>query len=121
MPTPDLEEWLRRQDFPIEETVTLERWLSYLESEFGIHKGSLEVAKEIFEERYEFYEPLGIRAVERHYTVRGEPMVETRYVIKGYRGLWGRERMLEIAEELAEERGEYTWAERARRMREEEE
>jgi len=120
MPTPDFEEWLRRQDFPIEETVTLDRWLRYLEDELGIHGGSLEVAKGIFEERYELWEELGIRPVVRHYTIDGEPFEETRYAIKGNRGLWGRESMLLFAEAMAEELGYYEFAERIRAIRREE-
>jgi len=120
MVTPDFEEWLRRQDFPIEETVTLDRWLRYLEDELGIHGGSLEVAKGIFEERYELWEELGIRPVTRHYTVEGEPFEETRYAIKGNRGLWGREAMLLFAEAMAEDLGYYEMAERIRAIRREE-
>jgi hypothetical protein len=120
MVTPDFEDWLRRQDFPIETTVTLDRWLNYLEEELGIHGGSLDVAEKIFHERFELWEELGIRPVERHYTVEGEPFVETRYGIAGNPGLWGRETMLLFAEAMAEEMGLYEFAERIRAIRREE-
>jgi hypothetical protein len=120
MVTPDFEDWLRRQDFPIETTVTLDRWLNYLEEELGIHGGSLDVAEKIFSERFELWEELGIRPVERHYTVEGEPFVETRYGIAGNPGLWGRESMLLFAEAMAEELGYYEMAERVRAIRREE-
>jgi hypothetical protein len=120
MVTPDFEDWLRRQDFPIETTVTLDRWLNYLEEELGIHGGSLDVAEKIFSERFELWEELGIRPVERHYTVEGEPFTETRYGIAGNPGLWGRESMLLFAEAMAEELGYYEMAERVRAIRREE-
>jgi hypothetical protein len=120
MVTPDFEDWLRRQDFPIETTVTLDRWLNYLEEELGIHGGSLDVAEKIFSERFELWEELGIRPVERHYTVEGEPFTETRYGIAGNPGLWGRESMLLFAEAMAEELGYYEMAERIRAIRREE-
>jgi hypothetical protein len=120
MVTPDFEDWLRRQDFPIETTVTLDRWLGYLEEELGIHGGSLDVAEKIFHERFELWEELGIRPVERHYTVEGESFVETRYGIAGNPGLWGRESMLLFAEAMAEELGYYEMAERIRAIRREE-
>jgi hypothetical protein len=120
MVTPDFEDWLRRQDFPIETTVTLDRWLNYLEEELGIHGGSLDVAEKIFSERFELWEELGIRPVERHYTVEGEPFTETRYGIAGNPGLWGRESMLLFAEAMAEEQGLYEMAERIRAIRREE-
>ena len=120
MPTPDFEEWLRRQDFPIEETVTLDRWLGYLERELGITGGSLEVAKGIFEERYEIWEELGIRPVPIKRVIEGEVFEETRYGIKGNPGLWGREAMLLFAEAMAEDLGYYEMAERIRAIRREE-
>jgi len=120
MVTPDFEEWLRRQDFPIEATVTLERWLDYLEQELGIHGGSLDVAAGIYEEKYEVFAPVGIRPVTRRYQARGEWFEETRYVIPGRRGLWGRERALTWAETLAEAKGYYDIARRARELREHE-
>jgi hypothetical protein len=120
MVTPDFEEWLRRQDYPVSETVTLDRWLHYLEEKLDIHKGSLEVAKPIFAERFELWEEVGIRPVKREYTVEGEPFTETRYGIKGSPGLWGRESALLFAEAMAEELGLYEFAERVRAIRREE-
>ena len=120
MVTPDFEDWLRRQDFPIETTVTLDRWLNYLEEELGIHGGSLDVAEKIFSERFELWEELGIRPVEITRYIEGEPFKETRYGIKGNPGLWGRESMLLFAEAMAEDLGYYEMAERIRAIRREE-
>ena len=103
MVTEDFEEWLRRQDIPITETVSVDRYLDYLKEEFGIHGASLDVAEDIYHEKYDYFYPLGIRPIERHYKVEGEPMVETRYGISGYPGLWGYEKTLEIALRKAEE------------------
>lgn len=104
--TPDFEEWLGRQEFPVEETVDLERWLEYLEAEMGIHGGSLDVAREIYGERYKGLEEYGIRPVERHYYIAGEPFVETRYAISEMRGLFGKFRAYEIGSERAREAGD---------------
>jgi hypothetical protein len=120
VPTPDFEEWLRRQDFPVEETVTLDRFLDYLERELGVHGGSLDVASEVYEERFEIMEELGVRPLPRIYFVRGELRVETRYAVSGAPGLWGRETALRIAEERAYQRGLTEWAEIMRSKREEE-
>jgi hypothetical protein len=120
MVTKDLEKWLERADIPIEEATTLDRYLDYLEENLGIHGGSLKVAEKIFGERYELWDVVGIRAIERHYTVRGEPFVETRYGIAGKPGLWGREKMLDIAEERAWEMGLEEFALRIRAIRQEE-
>jgi hypothetical protein len=120
MVTPDFEDWLRRADIPVEETVTLDRYLGYLQEELGIKGGSLEVAKDIYSERYELWEELGIRPVPRKYTVEGEEFTETRYGIAGNPGLWGRESMLLFAEAMAEEQGLEEMAERIRAIRREE-
>jgi hypothetical protein len=120
MVTPDFEDWLRRADIPVEETVTLDRYLGYLQEELGIKGKSLDVAKDIYSERYELWEELGIRPVPRHYTVEGEEFTETRYGIAGNPGLWGREAMLLFAEAMAEEEGLLEMAERIRAIRREE-
>lgn len=101
MTTPDFEDWLGRQEVPVEDTVTVDKYVSYLEEELGIRGGSLDVARTVYEDRYEILPTLGIRPIERHYTYMGEPFVETRYAIKGYPGLWGKTRMYEIAIEKA--------------------
>jgi len=120
MTTPDLEEWLRRAEIPIEETVTLDRYINYLKEELGLKGGSLEVAEDIYHERYELWEELGIRPVVRRYYVEGERFEETRYAIAGNPGLWGREAMLLFAEAMAEDLGYYEMAERIRAIRREE-
>jgi len=107
MVTPDFEDWLERQDIPVEDTTELDKYLTYLEDQLGIHGKSLEVGAKIYDERYEIMETLGIRAVERHYTVQGEPFVETRYGISEMPGLWGRYRATEIAAERAQAAGRY--------------
>lgn len=105
MTTPDFKDWLGRQEIPIEDTTTVDKYDAYLERELGIHGGSLDVAHEFYEERYEILPTLGIRPFERHYLFRGVPSVETRYAIKGYPGAWGKTRMYEIAAEIADDMG----------------
>jgi len=105
MVTPDFEDWLERQDVPIEETTNLEDYQTYLEEELGIHGGSLEVAKDVYSSKYVYESQLGIRAIEYHGVIRGIEYTDTRYGITGRPGLWGRESMLSIAEEIATERG----------------
>jgi len=105
MVTEDFEEWLRRQDVPIYYQTTVDRYLDYLKKEFQLSGGSLDVAEEIYYEKYDYFYPLGIRPIERHYTVKGEPMVETRYGISGHPGLWGYEKAIEIGIRKAEEMG----------------
>jgi len=105
MVTPDFEDWLERQDVPIEETTTLEDYQTYLEEELGIHGGSLAVAAHIYEEMYNYLPQLNIRPIDYHGVAFGYEYTDTRYGIKGYPGLWGRESMLSIAEEIATERG----------------
>jgi len=111
MTTPDFEDWLNRQDIPVEDTVTLDRFLGYLEDELGIHGGSLGIAEETYTERYKGLEEYGIRAVARHYTFMGEPFVETRYAIKGELGLFGKFRAYEIGAIRARVAGDWDAAE----------
>jgi len=111
MPTPDFEDWLERQDIPIEDTITLDSYLGYLEDELGIHGGSLGVAGDVYTERYKGLEEYDIRAVARHYTFMGEPFVETRYAIKGELGLFGKFRAYEIGAERARAAGDWDAAE----------
>ena len=112
MVTPDFEDWLRRQDIPVEDTTTIDRYTRYLEEELGIHGKSLMVAKGIFPEKYESWAPLGITPYPRHYTVAGEPFIETRYAISGIPGAWGRESALLYGEAIAREMGLYDISER---------
>ena len=94
MPTPDWEEWLRRQDFDIEDTTTVDKYTKMLEEELGIHGGSLDIAKDIYGEKYDVFPALGIHSFEWRGTVR--------YGIEGYAGAWGRESALNIGIEKAE-------------------
>ena len=111
MPTPDFEDWLARQDIPVEETTTVDSYKQYLLEELGIHGGSLDVAGRIYTERYKGLEEYDIRAVERHYLYMGEEFVETRYAIKGEPGMWGKFRAYEFAVERASAAGDYEVAE----------
>ena len=111
MVTPDFEDWLHRQDIPVEETTTLDKYINYLFDELGIHGDSLAVAEGIYTERYKGLEAYGIRPIARRYMVRGEPFVETRYAISGVPGLWGKFRAYEFAEERAYKAGEFEIAE----------
>ena len=114
MPTPDFEEWLARQDIPLEETTTQEKWRQYMIDEFGLKDGTLDVAEDVRARRYDILPDIGIRPIERHYTYMGEPFVETRYVITEAPGLWGVTRAYQFAEERWIARGEPEKAETAR-------
>uniref|UniRef100_A0A6H2A488 Uncharacterized protein n=1 Tax=viral metagenome TaxID=1070528 RepID=A0A6H2A488_9ZZZZ len=124
MTTTDFEEWLEREDFPIKETLDVEDFQRYLAEEYGFKGAQLDVARGVWEERYnildKYYPELGIRATLRHYLVQGIEHVETRYGITGEPGLWGRERMFEFAISRAEERLLYEAAAWLRAKREEE-
>lgn len=105
MPTPDFEDWLRRQDIPVEDTTTVEKYLTYLAEELAIHGGSLDVAEAIYPERYDYLPTLDITPVTFARLYEGEPIEMTRYNIAGIPGLWGYEQTMEFAEIIAEEEG----------------
>ena len=107
MVTPDFEDWLMRQDIAVEDTITKERYTQHMVDEYGFTGGSVDVVERMYDERYRGLEEYGIRAVERHYTYRGEPFVETRYGIRGEPGLWGRLSAYTFAEERARLAGDY--------------
>ena len=102
MTTPDFEEWLMRQDIPVEDTLTVERYQDYLHEEFGVKGGSLDVAKGIYTEKYSILAELEIRPFTWSREYQGVPYWETRYAIKGYPGAWGYESALRIGLEKAE-------------------
>ena len=102
MPTPDWEEWLRRQDFDVEDTTTVDKYRKMLEEELGIHGGSLDIASDVYAEKFDVFEPLGIFAFEWRKQVR--------YQIEGLKGAWGRESTLNLAIDIAENKGLYDTA-----------
>jgi len=89
------QEWLERLDIPLEETATEEAFKTLLE-ELGFTENQREALWEAATYRYEKIAPIGIRPVIIVYPWGRE----VRYGIKGRPGLWGYERMKEIAEEL---------------------
>lgn len=99
MPTPDWEEWLRRQDFDIEDTLTLDAYKRMLADELDIHGGSLDVAADVYDEKYNVMETLGIRPFDWRGTVR--------YQVEGLKGAWGREAVLNLGVDIAENMGLY--------------
>ena len=101
----EFDDWLERQDIPIEEQTDLDTYLSYLENKFGIRDGSLDIAAQYYNQRHDYLPELDIKAIDYHGSIRGIEFTDTRYGIKGRPGLWGRESMLSIAEEIATERG----------------
>jgi len=114
MPTPDFEDWLDRQDIPIEETTVIDDYLKYLEDNLGIHKGSLDVARDQWTSKYEILPDAGIRPIERTYEIAGEKFAETRYAITGEPGLWGKISAYRIAEERMMEQRQFEKAAIAR-------
>lgn len=126
MVTPDFEEWLGRQDIPIDETDTAERYRQYLLDELGVtplaETGEFsDLQKSMIErqrqERYDVLEPYGIRSVKWHFKSAGETYYQTRYVItEPYaRGLWSALSAFKEAERRATAIGEYEKAELAYR------
>jgi len=105
----DFEEWLARQDIPVEDTVTWEDYQEYLREEIGLQPGSIAATEDYYRTRYDIMPQLGIHPFPRHYEVRGEPFVETRYGIAGYPGSWGTERMYDIAIEKATALAQTEW------------
>ena len=96
-----------RQELPLEEITTVEKYQQYLLDEFGITGGSLDVAERLYMERYEGLEQYGIRPVRRVYLYQREPFVETRYAIRGAPGLWGRFRAYGFAAERSFAAGDF--------------
>jgi len=121
--TPDFEDWLGRQEVNVEDRATLEDYLGYARDEWGLKAGSLDVAEAMYRERYQGLEAYGIRAVEREYLYEGDPFAEARYAISGERGLFGKWRAYEVAEQRATEAGDIESADiftyRLREMEEE--
>jgi len=111
--TPDFEDWLARQEVPLEDTVTLERYQRWLQRELGIHGGSLEVAARVYTQRFDVLGPLGMRPVELTRVFRYVTLTETRFGIKGHPGLWGYRRAVDLARVRGLETGKVGLARRA--------
>jgi len=111
MTTPDFEEWLDRQDFDVEDTATQDKYIQLLITQYDIHGGTLDIARDYYKTKFTYGEELGIHAFTLIREYEGVKYKETRYGIEGYRGSWGTERMYEIAEEKAEAKGMYEAAE----------
>jgi len=101
-------EWLRRTERDLEEKgidpteiVTFNRWRQTLLSEFGYTDKQIETLWEHHVWHEDKLKALGIRMVSFWYE-RGPRagQHDVRWVIRGYPGLWGFERMKEIAIEL---------------------
>ena len=105
MVTPDFEDWLLKQEIRPEHTATIDDYIEYLKEELGIKGGSLDVAREIYEQKYESLAAAEIRPVERRLTIAGEEFRELRFAIKGMPGLYGRLRAYEIAADRLEAMG----------------
>jgi len=99
----EFKDWLERQEVPIEETVTLDRYQDYLRRELGLRGGSIDAAAEIWRSKYEDLPRYGIRIIEYEVEYRGVRYDVTRAVITGMPGLWGREETYRIAAERAAE------------------
>jgi len=113
MVTPDFEDWLARQEIPLEDTLTLTRFQRYLQRELGIHGGSLEVAARMYTRRFNILAPLGMRPVELTRIFRGVRVTETRFGIHGRPGLWGYRRAADLALVRGLETGRVELARRA--------
>jgi len=79
-------------DIPIEETATYERFKEYIERELGPSEPRVQAIWTAVEQRFEELAPKGVRPVVVEYKW-GRVL---RWAIRGYPGLWGTERMIEI-------------------------
>lgn len=103
MPTPDFEDWMERQDFDVQDTKSKERYQNMMADQYGFKsEAQQKIIGEQYERKYEVQDRLGIRSIDRKYEYRGEPYVETRYVITGLPGLWGPASAMKIAAERLE-------------------
>ena len=85
-------DWLERCDIPVEETTTIKDFQTYLKDELGI-TGEAQISG--------LWEATGTKWSLADVGVRAMPITypwghETRYVIEGYKGLFGFPRMKEI-------------------------
>jgi len=105
--TPDFEDWLARQDETIgmEETIEIETYQEYIANKLGkpVTPAMSDVIEAHWYEEYNILLPLGIKSVTYTYeTGPREGQRETRWVIAGSPGLWGRDTMLAYLEEMKE-------------------
>lgn len=101
-----LEKWLARQDIPVEDTTTIDKYIRYLQDELGMHGGSLAVGEAVYREQFEVWGDIDIRPFAWHtVTPAGIAYRETRYTIEGIPGAWGRENALLFGASIAEETG----------------
>jgi len=106
LPTPDLDEWLARQEIPIEDTITIEDYQYRIAEMLGFEPTSKQwaVVAKVWDEKYNVLAPRGIYSTT--YTYETGPRAgqrETRWVISGRPGLWSYEAMLRMLEEMEEE------------------
>lgn len=111
--TPDFEDWLARQEVPIEETLDIDAYQDYLIEQIGYRFPYLKeapsakqmaVVGKMWAEKYELLAPYNIRPVTYTYsTGPREGQRETRWVIAGEPGLWSYVSMREIWERITGE------------------
>ena len=88
-------EWLERLELPVSELIDIEHFQKYLSEQLELSDTQIDALTDAYDFERESLFPYGITPISITYPW-GE---ETRYVIKGYSGLWGWERTKEIAEE----------------------
>jgi len=111
MTTPEFEEWLMRQDIPVEAQTEIDKFIQFLKDEHDISGGTVDVAKGKFKEMFKYDEQLGIVPFEVSRETPEGFYKETRYQIEGIKGAWGYENYLVFAEQLAEAYGQFGIAE----------
>lgn len=111
MPTPDFEEWLKRQEIPIEYETTIDKWQQYMIDRYGFKKGTLNVTELVYEDKFNILEKAGITPYETVSYTAYERIEETRYIIKGEAGFFGKIKAYDIAEERLTAQGETRLAE----------
>lgn len=88
-------EWLERLEIPIDAMADIETFQDYLRDELNFNYLQVSALTDMYAFERDSLLPYGVSAVKIEYPW-GE---ETRFSIKGYRGLFGWERTKEIAEE----------------------
>lgn len=110
MPTPDFEEWMKRQEIDLEDTLDIDRYQQKFFEQYGFTTplGTTEpspaqkaVMATAWAEKYEQLMPYNIRPITYEYeTGPRAGQRETRWVIYGRPGLWSYESMREIYDEI---------------------
>lgn len=88
-------EWLERLEVPIEETVSIKRFQTYLEDILFPTEARVEALWGAVEQKYEELAPEGVTPI----TIEYPWGAQVRYIIPEHPGLWGYEGMMRVLQE----------------------